>query len=87
MFFEESLWPTPPLSPSSSQSSHRSTDDIGAKQHGLRMAEHPFNTLGRDHKTEGVFEHVVHSAKGKEKAIGEIWLDGQTVSLTTWIWF
>lgn len=39
--------------------------------------------IGHSLKTQEVFERVVQSRKGKEKAIGEVWLDGETPTRAT----
>lgn len=39
--------------------------------------------VGRSLQTQEVFEQVVRSRKGKEKAIGEVWLDGETPTRAT----
>lgn len=47
---------------------------------GFRLVERRFGEIGKGVETREVFERVVRSRKGKERAVGEIWLDGQTVS-------
>lgn len=47
---------------------------------GFRLVERRFGEVGKGVETREVFERVVRSRKGKERAVGEIWLDGQTVS-------
>ncbi|OCF44981.1 para-aminobenzoate synthetase [Kwoniella heveanensis CBS 569] len=66
-----SILPTPPRTPSSSRPASR----LGYSRS---------TDLGRQLKTQHVFESLVNwSRKGKEKAIGEIWLDGQTPTRPT----
>ncbi|RSH84052.1 Protein phosphatase PP2A regulatory subunit B [Saitozyma podzolica] len=45
---------------------------------GFRLVERSFGEVGKGVETREVFEQVVRSRKGKERAVGEIWLDGQT---------
>jgi hypothetical protein len=35
--------------------------------------------VGKDVETRTVFDAMIRSVKGKANAVGEIWLDGQTV--------
>ena len=66
------IWPTPPNSQSASESStHEST---------LKLQEKRFGQTGINLKSEDVFAALVRSRKGKERAVGEVWLDGETVS-------
>lgn len=55
--------------------------DDHQSSHSLRLAEKRFGELGKELSTADVFQRVVRSRKGKERAIGEVWLDGQTVCL------
>ena len=71
-------------SPSKPQRSIVSGSSAPLQQRGepstrLRLVEKRFGELGRDLRTQDVFQTVVRSHKGKEKAVGEVWLDGQTV--------
>ena len=74
--------PTPPMTPPSlidSPSSSRSSSP-GHRSGGLRMVERSFGALGRDAKTAAVFETVIRKRdKGKGRAVGEVWLDGESV--------
>ena len=72
-----SPFPTPPISRSASQASIPES----SKAASLRLVEHSFGDHGRDLATEVVFEHLIRSRKGKERAIGEVWLDGKSVSV------
>lgn len=47
----------------------------------MRMVERRYGDIGRHENTGDVFQAVVkaQSSKGKERAIGEVWLDGETV--------
>jgi hypothetical protein len=63
--------PTPPMTPPATSSS--------SLLHGLRLVENQFGNDGLHLKTQDVFEALVRSRKGKEKAIGDVWLDGETV--------
>jgi hypothetical protein len=49
---------------------------------GFRLVERSFGEVGKGVETREVFEQVVRSRQGKERAVGEIWLDGQTVSIS-----
>jgi len=73
-----SAWPTPPISPTGSNSS----DALAGPSHSLRMVERKLDA-GRDLSTQDVFERVVRSRKGKERAVGEVWLDGETPTRST----
>ncbi|KAK4686034.1 para-aminobenzoate synthetase, partial [Tremellales sp. Uapishka_1] len=70
--------PTPPITPSSSLSS-----TVANSNTPLKLMEKRLGTLGRSRKTQEVFESLVRSRKGKEKAIGEVWLDGETASINS----
>ena len=50
--------------------------------HSVRMVQRKLES-GQDLKTQDVYERVVKSRKGKERAIGEVWLDGQTPTRST----
>ena len=54
---------------------------------GLRMEEHRFGELGRGVDAATVFQRL-RKGKYRAEAIGEIWLDGETVRslLTRRIW-
>lgn len=91
-----SPYPTPPISPSGSStdipqttideqvasSSTRADQDraCSSRVGRLKLVERRFGDLGREAKTADVFQAVMASRKGKERAIGEVWLDGETVS-------
>ena len=75
-----SAWPTPPMSPTQSSSSHDNL--LPLPSHSIRMVEKQLPE-GKDLKTQDVFEKVVRTRKGKEKAVGEVWLDGQTPTRPT----
>lgn len=73
-------FPTPPISPAASYSSQEDLTTPVASSSLLRTKEIKFGDLGKALATQDVFERVIRSRKGKEKALGDIWLDGQTVS-------
>jgi para-aminobenzoate synthetase len=93
-----SPYPTPPISPSgsstnipqfsnssseASSSTSRNADKARESSLGrLKLVEKRFGITGREAKTADVFQAVMASRKGKERAIGEVWLDGETVSLS-----
>ncbi|WWC90289.1 uncharacterized protein L201_005222 [Kwoniella dendrophila CBS 6074] len=79
-----SALPTPPVTPSPSRAPSR----IGSRRNGLKLQEKRLGDIGKELRTQNVFESLVKenragSRKGKEKAIGEIWLDGQTPTRST----
>lgn len=95
-------FPTPPISPvasSTSLSALRSPSlanvpsNAQASGSKLRLVDRRFGDLGRSARTEDVFQKVVYSggsqagSKGKGKAIGDVWLDGQTVSISQQVGF
>ncbi|KAK8844826.1 hypothetical protein IAR55_006676 [Kwoniella newhampshirensis] len=75
--------PTPPITPTGSRAPTPSGTRNASKP--SHMAEKRYGEVGRDLKTQEVFEKLVRnpSRKGKEKAIGEVWLDGQTPTRPT----
>ncbi|WWD22621.1 hypothetical protein CI109_107114 [Kwoniella shandongensis] len=76
--------PTPPITPSGSRAATPSgTRAVSAKP--SHMAEKKYGVVGKGLRTQDVFERLVLSPtrKGKEKAIGEVWLDGQTPTRPT----
>ncbi|WVF66767.1 hypothetical protein IAT40_001509 [Kwoniella sp. CBS 6097] len=77
-----SILPTPPRTPSSSRPASRVGYSRSAGNPNL--LEKKFGDLGRQLKSQDVFEGLVRqSRKGKERAIGEVWLDGQTPTRPT----
>ncbi|WVR03036.1 hypothetical protein IAU60_000025 [Kwoniella sp. DSM 27419] len=77
-----SILPTPPRTPSTSRPSSQRGVSRMIKS---RMPEYRFGAKGRELTTPEVFERLVRSPsrKGKEKAVAEIWLDGQTPTRPT----
>ncbi|WVQ82863.1 hypothetical protein IAT38_004998 [Cryptococcus sp. DSM 104549] len=57
----------------------------GSGHKPLSAVQEQFGDLGVELKTQDVFERLVRipSRKGKEKAVGEVWLDGQTPTRAT----
>ncbi|WVQ94380.1 hypothetical protein IAU59_001459 [Kwoniella sp. CBS 9459] len=77
-----SILPTPPRTPSSSRPASRLGFSRSAGN--ANMLEKRFGDSGRSLRTQDVFESLVQlSRKGKERAIGEVWLDGQTPTRPT----
>ncbi|WWC57490.1 uncharacterized protein I303_100022 [Kwoniella dejecticola CBS 10117] len=78
-----SALPTPPVTPSPSRTPSR----IGQRRSGLRLLEKRLGELGKGLRTQDVYESLVQkrrgSRKGKEKATGQVWLDGQTPTRAT----
>nr|XP_019048087.1 para-aminobenzoate synthetase [Kwoniella bestiolae CBS 10118]OCF27017.1 para-aminobenzoate synthetase [Kwoniella bestiolae CBS 10118] len=78
-----SALPTPPVTPSPSRAPSRR----GFRRGALRISEKKLGDLGKELRTQDVFESLVKqnrgSRKGKERAIGEVWLDGQTPTRST----
>ncbi|WVQ64203.1 uncharacterized protein L199_002365 [Kwoniella botswanensis] len=78
-----SALPTPPITPSAS----RAPSQRGFRRGGLSISEKRMGDLGKQLRTQDVFESLIRqnrgSRKGKEKAIGEFWLDGQTPTRST----
>ncbi|ORY26958.1 ADC synthase [Naematelia encephala] len=65
--------PTPPMSPS------LSIIEAESPRHAtMRLVEKRFGSKGKESRTQDVFEALIRSRKGKEKAVGEVWLDGET---------
>lgn len=48
----------------------------------LRLVERHFEAVGREAKTGDVFQ-ALRAGKGKGRAVGEVWLDGETVSISS----
>ena len=72
----ESTKPTLTISPAASQ------DSLGASQSSrLRLVEKRFGALGKQMRTPDVFEAIARSRKGKERAVGDVWFDGETMSV------
>ncbi|WVO15148.1 hypothetical protein L204_102792 [Cryptococcus depauperatus] len=69
----------------SSSSSKMASRRIESAPSCLWLEEKEFAGVEKGMKTEVVFERLVHgqSKKGKEKAIGEIWFDGQSPTRPT----
>jgi hypothetical protein len=82
-----SPYPTPPISRSGSPtSSPLVTGHVdGALEHGLSLCERRFGSIGKEARTSDVFQAVINSRKGEETAFGQVWLDGETVSLLCWV--
>nr|XP_019013933.1 para-aminobenzoate synthetase [Kwoniella pini CBS 10737]OCF52714.1 para-aminobenzoate synthetase [Kwoniella pini CBS 10737] len=78
-----SALPTPPVTPSPSRTPSR----IGQRRGTLRLLEKRLGDVGKQLRTQDVFESLVGGAlgskKGKERAIAEVWLDGQTPTRST----
>lgn len=71
---------TPPVTPNVSSAALNALAAEGGSS--LRLVDTRFGELGREAKTENVFEALIYSGgDGKgEETIGDVWLDGQTVS-------
>ncbi|WRT63115.1 uncharacterized protein IL334_000018 [Kwoniella shivajii] len=78
-----SALPTPPITPSHSRAPSR----LGIRNRAMRLVERRLGDMGKHLRTQDVFESLskdeTRSRKGKEKAIGQIWLDGQTPTRLT----